>query len=268
MKQALTIAGSDSGSGAGIQADIKTMMAHGVYATTVITSVTSQNTVEVRGAHELPLSVIRSQLETIFDDFEISAIKTGMLSSAPVVEAVADVLGQRNCPTLLVDPVMVSESGYKLLEDAAIRTLKDKLFPLARLVTPNLFEASLLAGISIQSIGDMHEAAKRILGMGPRAVVVKGGHAEFSRGTDVLAGGGASAELAAPVVFDGNVHGTGCTFSAAVTAHLALGEDITDAVKKAKAYTAQVIARAPEIGKGDNPGNHLFFIEPADFFRV
>jgi hydroxymethylpyrimidine/phosphomethylpyrimidine kinase len=264
MKQALTIAGSDSGGGAGIQADIKTIEANGVFAISVITAVTAQNTVEVRDAVDLPLDIIRCQMDAVFDDFDIAAAKTGMLSSTGVIETVCDVLVRRAFTQLVVDPVMISKSGYRLLKDEAIDCIKSRLLPLALVATPNLHEASLLAGFPIRSNEEMREAAEAIGGMGPRNVVVKGGHSAWSRGVDVFFDGRECRQLDPLAVYDRSVHGTGCTFSAAITARLALGEPLLEAVRKAKRYTTQVIAHQLEIGHGYGPGHHFYFISPED----
>ncbi len=263
MKQALTIAGSDSGSGAGIQADLKTFAALGVFGTSVITAITAQNTQEVRGAWELPVEWIRAQMETVLDDFEIGAAKTGMLASVAVIETVADVLAERGLKNLVVDPVMVSKSGYRLLRDDAVSVLKSRLLPMARVVTPNLHEASLLAGYEIVSLDDMRRAARDIASLGARAVVVKGGHASFALAVDVLFVDGEIEELHpdAPVR-ERSIHGTGCTFSAAIAARLALGDSVRDAVRAAKRYVTRVIAAAPDVGSGHHPGGHFYFIDP------
>jgi len=265
MKQALTIAGSDSGGGAGIQADIKTMQANGVFAASVITAVTAQNTVEVRGAVELPLDFIELQLATVFEDLDISAVKTGMLSSAGVIETVAGFLSGEKVSNLVVDPVMISKSGFKLLTDDAVTVLRDRLLPLALVATPNLHEAALLAGFEIEDLSGMQEAARKIVEMGPANVVVKGGHAPFARGTDVLFDGTAFREYAAQTVFAGSVHGTGCTFSAAIAARLALGESVPVAVENAKAYITSAIAHQLDVGAGHRPAHHFYFITPSDF---
>jgi hydroxymethylpyrimidine/phosphomethylpyrimidine kinase len=268
MKQALTIAGSDSGGGAGIQADIKAMEANGVFAASVITAVTAQNTVEVREAMELPVALIRSQLDAVFDDLDIAAVKTGMLSSSEIIETVAAFLRRRGVVTLIVDPVMVSKSGFALLHDDAVHSLRRHLLPLARVVTPNLHEAILLSGRAIDSLDAMHEAARRIAGMGPRAVVVKGGHSAFAPGTDVLLDDGHIVELPADHVAAGkSIHGTGCTFSAAITARLALGESVEEAVRHAKHYVTRVIQNAPAVGHGHPPGRHFYFVDPHDFME-
>jgi hydroxymethylpyrimidine/phosphomethylpyrimidine kinase len=264
MKQALTIAGSDSSGGAGIQADIKTIQANGVFAASVVTAVTAQNTVEVRAAVELPPDFVRLQMAAVFEDLDISATKTGMLSSAGVIETVADFLSENVVANLVVDPVMISKSGFKLLADDAIAVLRDRLLPLATVVTPNLHEAALLTGLDIKDVSGMKEAAKIIGDMGPGNVIVKGGHAPFSRGTDILFDGSTCHEFEATAVFPGSVHGTGCTFSAAITARLALGEPLDEAVGNAKTYITRAIEHRLDIGSGHGPGNHFYFIKPSD----
>ncbi len=266
MKQALTIAGSDSSGGAGIQADIKSMHAHGVFAASVITAVTAQNTIEVRDAMDLPVAMIRAQLDAVFDDLDIAAAKTGMLSSAAIIETVASFLSERRFDRLVVDPVMISKSGFALLQSDAVESLRTRLLPLALVATPNLHEAADLIGSPIESLDDMRDAARRIADMGPRTVVVKGGHASFSPGTDVLYDGESCVELRPTHFCAGkSVHGTGCTFSAAITARLALGEDVTTAVSHAKEYITRAIANAPDIGGGHPPGHHFYFVGPDDF---
>jgi hydroxymethylpyrimidine/phosphomethylpyrimidine kinase len=240
------------------------MSAHGVYAASVLTSVTAQNTVEVRAAYELSPDLVRAQLEAVFDDMDISAVKTGMLYSAPAIKTVALMLAGRE-PPLVIDPVLISHSGQDLLQEGAAQTLTEKLFPLALVVTPNINEASFFSGRTIESLEDVRAAARVLADMGPRAVLIKGGHAGFSRGTDVLLYDGRFHEFAAEKVYEKDVHGTGCTFSAALTARLALGETVIESVKKAKAYTAQVISHRVHVGRGHNPGNHFYFIKPVDF---
>ena len=266
MKQALTIAGSDSGGGAGIQADLKTFHAMGVFGASVVTAITAQNTREVRAAYDLPVEWIRAQMETVLDDLEIDAAKTGMLSSGEIIDTVADVLEARGLKNLVVDPVMVSKSGYRLLRDDAVSALIARLIPIARVVTPNLHEAALLAEIEILSIDDMKEAAREIAGMGARAVVVKGGHAPFALAVDVLCADGEVTELRPDgPVRERSVHGTGCTFSAAIAARLALGDPLRDAVMNAKRYVTRVIAAAPDIGGGHPPGGHFYFLGPEEW---
>jgi hydroxymethylpyrimidine/phosphomethylpyrimidine kinase len=263
MKQALTIAGSDSGGGAGIQADLKTFHAHGVFGASVLTAVTAQNTREVRAVHEVPIAMIRAQMEAVLDDLDIAAAKTGMLASAPIIDAVAGELGHYRLGNLVVDPVMVSKSGYRLLADDAVAALRDTLLPLALVATPNLHEAALLTGRAIGSLDDMQRAAEEIAGMGPRAVVVKGGHASFALAVDVLFAEGTIVELRPEgPVRERSVHGTGCTFSAAITARLALGDPVGDAVRSAKRYITRVIRRAPAVGHGHPPGDHFYFLAP------
>ena len=266
MKQALTIAGSDSGGGAGIQADLKTFHAFAVFGASVVTAITAQNTREVRAVHELPVDMIRAQMEAVFDDLDIAAAKTGMLSSARIIEAVAAELARRGLEKLVVDPVMISKSGYRLLADDAVAALRGTLLPLAFVVTPNLHEASLLTGLEVASLDDMKRAAEKIAALGPRAVVVKGGHAAFARAVDVLFTEGEHEELRPEgPVRERSVHGTGCTFSAAITARLALGDPLPAAVRRAKRYITRAIRQAPAIGHGHPPGHHFYFLGPDDW---
>ena len=268
MKQALSIAGSDSGGGAGIQADLKTFHALGVFGASVVTAITAQNTREVRAVEELPPSLIRAQMEAVFDDLDIAAAKTGMLSSVRIIDTVARELAGRRLERLVVDPVMISKGGHPLLADDAVAALSSVLLPLALVVTPNLHEASLLSGLSIESVDDMKRAAEKIAALGPRAVVVKGGHARFALAVDVLLGDGGIEELRpAGPVRPQSVHGTGCTFSAAITARLALGDALFPAVERAKRYITRVIQRAPAIGHGHPPGNHFYFLDADDWDR-
>jgi hydroxymethylpyrimidine/phosphomethylpyrimidine kinase len=266
MKQALTIAGSDSGGGAGIQADLKTFHAHGVFGASVITAITAQNTREVLEVQELPTGIIRAQLEAVLDDLDIAAAKTGMLSSASIMETVAGELSRRHFQNLVVDPVMISKSGYRLLAEDAVAALRGLLLPLARVVTPNLHEASLLSGIAIESLDGMKRAAERIAAMGPAAVVVKGGHAPFALAVDVLLSEGTMVELRPEgPVREQSIHGTGCTFSAAITARLALGEPLPVAVANAKRYITRAIRHSPAIGHGHPPAGHFYFLGSDDW---
>jgi hydroxymethylpyrimidine/phosphomethylpyrimidine kinase len=262
LPQALTIAGSDSGGGAGIQADIKTMSALGVYAASAITAITAQNTVGVREAMELPPALVRAQIEAVLDDLDIAAAKTGMLSSAAIVEVVAGALAARRFAALVVDPVMVSKSGHRLLREDAVESLRRALLPLALVATPNLHEAALLVGGEIRSLADMRDAARAIAEMGPRAVVVKGGHSAFALAVDVLFEGGEALELRpeGPVARV-SVHGTGCTFSAAIAARLARGDTVREAVAAAKRYVTEAIRNAPRVGRGHPPGHHFYFLD-------
>ena len=266
MKQALTIAGSDSGGGAGIQADLKTFSAHGVYGTSVITAVTAQNTREVRAALDLPVDMVQAQLDAVFDDFDIAAAKTGMLSSPAIIEAISGVLHARRFENLVVDPVMVSKSGFKLLRDDAIDALRGRLVPQALVITPNLQEASLLAGMPVESLDDMQRAAHTIAQLGPKAVVVKGGHARFALAVDVLwIDGKISLLKPEGPVQERSVHGTGCTFSAAIAARIALGETVEDAVRNAKRYITHVIRHAHQPGQGHAVGDPFYFMGKDDW---
>lgn len=267
ITQALTIAGSDSGGGAGIQADLKTFHAHGVFGASVVTAITAQNTVAVKRAFDLPLDLIEAQLDAVFDDLDIKAAKTGMLSSSGIVETVAAALRKREFSTLVVDPVMISKSGYRLLKDEAIESLRTRLLPLALVVTPNVYEAELLSGVRIDSSEKMREAARRIHDSGPRSVLVKGGHADFDRATDVLFDGREFHTFASAFVQTKNTHGTGCTYSAAIAARLALGEPLLTAVEHAKIYITKAIAHSLPIGRGHGPTDHFYFLGPDDFLE-
>lgn len=267
MKVALTIAGSDSGGGAGIQADIKTFHAHGVFGASVITAITAQNTVAVHRAMELPTDIIEAQLDAVFGDLDVAAMKTGMLSSAEIVHAVAARLERQSRRRLVVDPVMISKSGYPLLHEDAIASVKTQLLPLAHIVTPNIHEAQLLAGLEIVSLDDMKEAACRIREYGSAVVLVKGGHADGVRAIDVLYDGTRFRTYESEFIATTNTHGTGCTLSAAITARLALGESAATAVEHAKYYITKAIESALDIGEGHGPTNHFYFIGPADFME-
>lgn len=264
MRPVLTIAGFDPSGGAGILADVKAIHACGAYAAAVATAITVQNTQEVRDAVELPVSLVVDQCAAIFDDLDIAAVKTGMLSSAEMVAAVAAVVVERapGIP-LVVDPVLESETGFPLLEDG-LDALRTELFPHATVVTPNLSEAQALSGIAIDSREAMHHAAERIAALGPAAVLVKGGHARFATGTDVLWCGGSGVDLEpGRGLPDHPVHGTGCTLASAIAVRLALGDDVEAAVRAAKRYTESVIATAPAIGGGERrPGHHFFHLHP------
>jgi hydroxymethylpyrimidine/phosphomethylpyrimidine kinase len=262
MKTALTIAGSDPGGGAGVQADIRTMRAIGVHPASVITALTVQNTSEVRDIVALPGELVRSQCDVVFDDFDVAAVKTGMLASAEIVSAVVDVCRARSVGSLVVDPVMGSTSGFSLLEDDALEVLRGQLLPLARVVTPNLPEAETLADMEIGSLDGMRDAARKIADSGARAVVVKGGHADFAPGVDVLIADGTLHELRpdGPVASRA-VHGTGCAFASAIAARLAMGDGVEDAVAAAKRYITGLIRTASLLGKGHPQGDAFWFLE-------
>jgi len=261
IKQVLTIAGSDSGGGAGIQADIKSMSANGVFAMSVVTAVTAQNTEEVTDVFELPTSIVAAQIDAVFDDFDVAAVKTGMLSSAAIVETVARMLKPQNVTNLVVDPVMISKSGHLLLKPDAISAIKGQLFPLALLVTPNIHEAQQLSGIEIKTLADARRAAKIIHGSGCKHVLIKGGHLPTDRATDLLYDGRFFNVFKGEFIDTPHTHGTGCTFASAIAAHLAQGKSVNDAVQVAKTYLTEAIRHSLAIGHGTGPTNHYFFLQ-------
>jgi hydroxymethylpyrimidine/phosphomethylpyrimidine kinase len=254
---ALTIAGSDSSGGAGIQADLKTFAAHGVYGASAIAALTAQNTTGVMSVHAVPPAFVAAQIDAVADDLPIAAVKTGMLFDAGIVVAVSDVLRYRAFPNLVVDPVMVSKSGARLLEEDAVEALCRRLLPLATIVTPNLPEAAVLAGRPALSEEDRREAARRIAGLGPRAVLVKGGHDMGPEAIDLYYEDGRFESLRCPRLATRHTHGTGCTLSAAIAARLALGEPLFAAVQGAKEYLSRALAAAPGLGHGSGPLEHF-----------
>jgi hydroxymethylpyrimidine/phosphomethylpyrimidine kinase len=254
---ALTIAGSDSGAGAGIQADLKTFAALGVYGVTVLTAVTAQNTVGVRAVQEIDPAIVAAQLDAVAEDFPILALKTGMLSSVSIIAAVAAGIRRHRLARLVVDPVMVAKSGDRLLREDAVGALRTLLLPLADLVTPNLPEAEVLSGRPIHSIADRVEAARAIIQLGARAVVVKGGHADDDPVVDLLVDADGAHEFRAPRIRTTSTHGTGCTFSAAITAGLANGLAPHAAVAQAKTYVSLALERAEPLGHGHGPLAHF-----------
>lgn len=261
MKQVLTIAGSDSGGGAGIQADIKSIHANGGYAMSVITSVTAQNSLEITRAYDLPLDLIKAQLDAIFTDFEVSAVKTGMLSSLNIVQTVARKLREVEAENIVIDPVMISKSKFSLLETEAIDNLKADLIPLAKLITPNLHEAELMAERKIETLDDAKRAAEIIHNFGCRAVLVKGGHLPGNRSTDVLYDEGEITLFDTARIETNNTHGTGCTYSAAIATRLAQGLNMVEAVDTAKEYITNAIREGLNIGHGHGPTNHFYFLD-------
>jgi hydroxymethylpyrimidine/phosphomethylpyrimidine kinase len=258
MKTAMTIAGSDSGGGAGIQADLKTFAALGVYGTSVLTAITAQNTLGVTAVHEIPPEVIAAQIDAVVSDIGADAVKTGMLSSAPIIEVVAAKLRQYQPPNLVVDPVMAAKSGDRLLRQDAVTVLRDLLLPLATVVTPNLPEAEILVGHSLPDGEAMRDAAREIVALGPRAVVMKGGHAVGEVVVDILFDGVSFHEYAAPRVDTRSTHGTGCTFASAIAAGLAQGLDMEEAVAQAKEYVTAALRSAKPIGGGHGPVHHFY----------
>jgi hydroxymethylpyrimidine/phosphomethylpyrimidine kinase len=263
MKQVLTIAGSDSGGGAGIQADLKAMSANGVYGMSVITSITAQNTQGVTAVHDLPIAIIEAQLDAIFDDFEVAAVKTGMLSSPAIVEAVSSKLRKYQPANLVVDPVMVAKSGHALLQPEAIEAVKKSLIPLALLVTPNIHEAEKLANQKISSLADARQAAKAIHKLGCRHVLIKGGHLLEEKGTDLLYDGRFFNVYKAEFIETLHTHGTGCTYASAIAAQLANGAALADAVRAAKEYLTEAIRHGLAIGRGKGPTDHFYFLRPS-----
>jgi hydroxymethylpyrimidine/phosphomethylpyrimidine kinase len=260
MKQVLTIAGSDSGGGAGIQADLKAMAANGVYGLSVITSVTAQNTRGVKSAHDLPLPIIEAQLDAIFEDFEVAAVKTGMLASAQIVDLVSRKLRENRTANLVVDPVMIAKSGHPLLQQDAVDHLRTALIPLALVVTPNIHEAERLSGLSIKTLADARQAAKLIHKLGCRHVLIKGGHLLEEKGTDLLYDGRFFNLFKGEFIDSPHTHGTGCTYASAIAAQLAKGKALPEAVQTAKTYITEAIRHGLAIGHGRGPTNHFYFM--------
>ena len=261
MKQILTIAGSDSGGGAGIQADLKSIHANGGFGMSVITSITAQNTREVTRAFDLPTDLIDAQIDAIFSDFDVAALKTGMLSSSEIVGTVAEKLREYSPRNIVIDPVMISKSQYPLLKPDAIERLKADLLPLATVITPNVYEAELLVECEIQTIDDAKTAAKVIQEYGCQGVLVKGGHLSGEQSIDVLYADGAFTLFEAERIETKNTHGTGCTYSAAIATHLGLGKNLVAAIRSAKDYITNAIRYSLDIGGGHGPTNHFYFLD-------
>jgi hydroxymethylpyrimidine/phosphomethylpyrimidine kinase len=261
---ALTMAGSDSGGGAGIQADLKTFQALGVYGASAITALTAQNTVGVFAVHEVPVEMIAAQIDAVAEDIGVAACKTGMLSSAEIIETVADRVRHWSLPGLVVDPVMVAKSGDRLLREDAVTALREVLLPLAVVVTPNVPEAEVLVGRTIRDDADVRAAAREILALGPRAVVLKGGHRD-GPATDLLCDRDGFVEFTAAREPTTNTHGTGCTFSAAIAAGLAQGRDVREAARVAKAYVTGAIRASVPLGRGHGPVAHAWALRSAEF---
>jgi hydroxymethylpyrimidine/phosphomethylpyrimidine kinase len=257
VRVALTIAGSDSGGGAGIQADLKTFQRFGVYGTSALTLVTAQNTVGVRAVELLPTELITGQIAAVAEDFEVRASKTGALGSSEIIETVAVALEEYPIPSPVVDPVMISKHGDPLLDAGSVEVLKARLFPKASLVTPNLHEAAALLGRSVESEEAMRDAARAVCDLGAAATLVKGGHLPGGEAVDLFYDGTDFLRLAAPRIDTPHTHGTGCTYSAAITALLARGKALAEAVRDAKDYLSRAIAGAPGIGHGHGPVDHL-----------
>jgi hydroxymethylpyrimidine/phosphomethylpyrimidine kinase len=252
MRTALTIAGSDSGGGAGIQADLKTFAAYGVFGLTAVTAVTAQNTVTVTRVFPLPPDVVTAQIDAVVSDFPVGATKIGMLATAGIAAAVAAALERHGLSPVVLDPVMVAKGGSRLLDDSAVAIVRDRLVRLSDVITPNVPEAEALTGLRIASVDDLRPAAVRLIALGARAAIVKGGHLE-GPAVDLLYDGQAFTLLPADRIPGRNTHGTGCTFSAALAARLAEGDRLIDAARTAKAYVTRAIARAPGLGHGAGP---------------
>ena len=257
VPRAMTIAGSDSGGGAGVQADLKTFAALGVYGSSTLTAITAQNTLGVTAVHEIPTEVISAQIDAVLGDIGADAVKTGMLSSIEIIDCVAEAMTRHQVQRLVVDPVMVAKSGDSLLREDAVDSLKKRLIPLAAVVTPNIPEAETLTGLEITTTEDVRQAAKDIVDMGARSVVVKGGHLE-GPATDLFYDGSRFQEFTAPRIDTVNTHGTGCTFASAVAAGLAQDMDVVDAVAQAKEYVTEAIRHSFPLGNGHGPLNHFY----------
>jgi hydroxymethylpyrimidine/phosphomethylpyrimidine kinase len=255
VPRALTIAGSDSGGGAGVQADLKTFQALGVFGMSAITAVTVQNTKGVSGFEELSPDTVSEQIRAVVTDIGVDAAKTGMLASAPIIEAVAEAVRETAVPNLVVDPVFVSKHGHALLHEDAVESLRRRILPLAAVVTPNLPEAAGLAGFPVHTPADMERAGRTILELGAGAVLVKGGHLEGGDSTDLLVTSEGVRPFTAERIDTPHTHGTGCVLSASIAAHLARGDDLVTAVGKAKAFVTEAIRGALEIGAGIGPVN-------------
>lgn len=258
MRTALTIGGSDSGGGAGIQADLKTFAAHGVYGTSAITAVTAQNTLGVTAWQALPADLVIAQIEAIAGDIGADAVKTGMLANAAIVEAVAAAIDSLELPLVVVDPVMIAKGGERLLEEEAVAAMRAELLPRAHIVTPNVPEAEVLAGMAIGSLDDMREAGRRILALGPRVVLVKGGHLEGAESIDVACTATGTFEIHGARIASRSTHGTGCTLSSAIAANLARGLSDRESIERAREYLEGAIRHAPAIGRGHGPLNHFW----------
>jgi hydroxymethylpyrimidine/phosphomethylpyrimidine kinase len=257
----LSIAGSDSGGGAGIQADLKTFAALGCFGMTAITALTAQNTLGVRSIHAVPLQVLADQIDAVVEDIGVDAVKIGMLHSADTVRTVAAALQRHGLGKVVLDPVMVATSGARLIDGEAIDVLVRELFPLAAVVTPNLDEAALLVGQPLRSEDDMHAAARQLIERGANAVLVKGGHLAGDTVSDLLLARGAQPLwMRAPRIASGNTHGTGCTLSSAIASRLALGADLVQAVEDARAFVRGALAAGADVrtGGGSGPLNHAF----------
>ena len=257
MKNVLTIAGSDTCGGAGIQADLKTFSAHGVYGMSVITAVTVQNTQAVYDVQDIDKSIVEGQIKAIYEDINVEAVKIGMVSQIDTIKVIGEGLKKYNAKNIVLDPVMISKSGYNLLNPESKQTLIKELIPIADIVTPNIHEAMAITGVDIKDINDMKVAARKIFEMGPKNVLVKGGHLE-NEAVDVLFNGKEIKLFKGSRIHTKNTHGTGCTLSSAIASNIALGYSIEESVKRAKEYITIAIEHSLDIGKGVGPTNHFY----------
>ena len=265
MKTVLSIAGSDSSGGAGIQADIKTIASYGLYAETAITAITAQNTCGVRAVQDVSPEVVGAQIDAVFEDIRPDAVKIGMVSSAPLIDTIAERLHFYGAKHIVVDPVMVATSGAKLLQDDAVQALTEKLLPLAEVLTPNIPEAEILSGMSIANAADMEAAARTISERYGCAVLCKGGH-QINDADDLLWQGGTGKWFKGKRIANPNTHGTGCTLSSAIASNLAKGYDLDTAVERAKAYISGCLSAMLDLGHGSGPMDHTFNLK-GDFVR-
>jgi hydroxymethylpyrimidine/phosphomethylpyrimidine kinase len=256
MQAALTIAGSDSSGGAGIQADLKTFAAHGVFGVSAITAITAQNTRGVSAMLALPADLVAAQIDAVADDFDLAATKIGMLANAAIIDAVADAVIRHALTNVVLDPVMVASRGGVLLDAAGVAILRKRLLALSTVVTPNITEARVLTGLTVESVDDMRRAARALVSMGARAAVVTGGHLD-GPAIDVMFDGHAYLEVSTDRVETRHTHGTGCTLASAMAARLALGDSPADALKAAKHYVTRAIQQAPGLGRGHGPLQHF-----------
>jgi len=263
-KTILTIAGSDSSGGAGIQADLKAIAANGGYGASVITAITAQNTLGVIAAEAVAGPLLAAQLRAVFDDLDIAAVKTGMLAERRIVDIVVEELRHRRPPFLVVDPVMISKSGHDLLAADCIDALRQHLFPLATLVTPNVHEASRLSGIEIESIEDAARAGRKLIEDGAEAALVKGGHLRSNPATDVLVTKDGIREFEGEWIETPHTHGTGCTYSAAIATHLGAGLSLEEAILKSKRFLTEAIRAGVAVGRGRGPTDPFFFLRGKD----
>ena len=257
IRKVITIAGSDSGAGAGIQADLKTFAAHGVYGTSVITAITAQNTIGVNAVLALNPKLVGAQIDAILADIGAHAVKTGMLANAAIIELVARKIAEHRLKNIVVDPVMVATSGDLLIRRSAVALLRRKLIPLATIVTPNIPEAEILTGMKLRTQEDIQEAARRIVEMGGKTVIVKGGHLK-GPAIDLFFDGKTFTTLDTPRIRTDNTHGTGCTLSAAIAANLAKGQKVATAVANAKRYITDALRHSYRIGAGHSPVHHFY----------